>query len=421
MNIRRPLRAAALAAAALLLLSNCPQSIQQPALCTEKTFVSVYLESLNNPSLGQNYSAKWRADKNSWYLGPLPYGSDLSRAIVSFTLSKGASASINGIGQISGITQNNLTQPLSYTITAEDGSSTTQRLAADVEAQSAVPTNNLDVRFASWNLNDCDKDDHRTRYTEIAAAIKAAGIKVLACCEIQLDGETGADIGNLQNALASAGWPLPYSTGISLGSSSTEQDDLAVISAYPFAEPGRRIVGSSGSPGWPRPMLLATLTIDARKISLIVGHLKASSYSDTEDKSNKNVAKRRAQAKALAEYIRANFNLSEDIILIAGDMNTVKPGDRGDAGTTYNSTYTNLLQPTLSSLQLKDDAVSSNDFRAMNESLLPSASTHESGGVLDHIILSPAAQGKYINSSIIVIRPAADCSDHYPVSLELKL
>jgi len=52
------------------------------------------------------------------------YGTDLSALIASFELSYGASANISGVDQVSGTTANNFTNLVTYTVTAEDGSTT---------------------------------------------------------------------------------------------------------------------------------------------------------------------------------------------------------------------------------------------------------------------------------------------------------
>jgi hypothetical protein len=50
------------------------------------------------------------------------FGTDLTSLKAAFTLSAGASASVNGVVQQSGVTANNYNNALTYTVTAEDGS-----------------------------------------------------------------------------------------------------------------------------------------------------------------------------------------------------------------------------------------------------------------------------------------------------------
>ena len=53
----------------------------------------------------------------------LPYGTDLTSLVAEFTLSQGATAEVGGVVQESGVTANDFSNPLTYTIVAEDGSS----------------------------------------------------------------------------------------------------------------------------------------------------------------------------------------------------------------------------------------------------------------------------------------------------------
>jgi hypothetical protein len=52
------------------------------------------------------------------------YGSDVTAMVATFTLSDGATAKIGGVDQESGVTANDFSDPLTYTVTAENGVST---------------------------------------------------------------------------------------------------------------------------------------------------------------------------------------------------------------------------------------------------------------------------------------------------------
>ena len=54
----------------------------------------------------------------------LPYGTDVTNLVATFTLSTNATAKVGGVDQVSGTTANNFTNPLVYTVTAEDGTTT---------------------------------------------------------------------------------------------------------------------------------------------------------------------------------------------------------------------------------------------------------------------------------------------------------
>ncbi len=52
----------------------------------------------------------------------VPFGTDVTKLVANFTVSNLATVSVNGVAQISGQTSNDFSQALSYTVTAEDGS-----------------------------------------------------------------------------------------------------------------------------------------------------------------------------------------------------------------------------------------------------------------------------------------------------------
>ncbi|WP_202613983.1 DUF6242 domain-containing protein, partial [Silvanigrella paludirubra] len=51
----------------------------------------------------------------------MPFGTNLTSLVATFSLSAGASAKINGTTQVSTTTANDFTNPVTYTITAQDG------------------------------------------------------------------------------------------------------------------------------------------------------------------------------------------------------------------------------------------------------------------------------------------------------------
>lgn len=398
------LRAAAVALAALafLLLAGCtPASGPGKILSSEKTFTSIVFGQADNAGLAADCRATWNAAQRMWITAALASDFDAGQMTATFALSAGARCYVGDTLQVSGSTVNDFSNPIVYRIVAEDGSEAlmTVKIKKDVAGPAA---GKVRIRVGCWNLNDCDMDDGITRYAEIAAIIKAAGINVILLCEVQQDDENGADISNLQDALSSAGWPLEYQTSVETGG----EDDVAVLSSYPIASTAT-IVTPSGSE-WPRPMMRADVSINGQVLHLLVGHLKA-----MED--NTSLMKRRAQASALASYIRT-AGLSSGYVVIGGDMNTVAAGDRAD-DATISATYP---QATLDYLQLLDDADSTNNFWASNENAIPGESTHRLGSVLDHLILSPAATGAYVTGTVDVYGTAA-CSDHFPVYLDLDL
>ncbi len=51
----------------------------------------------------------------------VPFGTNVTNLVATFTLSEGASAEVSGVPQNSGLSSNNFTNPVVYTVTAEDG------------------------------------------------------------------------------------------------------------------------------------------------------------------------------------------------------------------------------------------------------------------------------------------------------------
>jgi len=54
----------------------------------------------------------------------VPYSTDITNLVATFTLSAGATAKVGGVVQESGVTANDFTNPVVYTVTAEDGTTT---------------------------------------------------------------------------------------------------------------------------------------------------------------------------------------------------------------------------------------------------------------------------------------------------------
>ncbi|WP_462281485.1 T9SS type A sorting domain-containing protein [Salinivirga cyanobacteriivorans] len=80
----------------------------------------------------------------------MPMGTDLSALVADFTLSVGATASVEGEVQESGVTVNDFTNPVVYTITAQDGS-TTADWTVTVSEQTISPAD-----FISYSIDGQD-------------------------------------------------------------------------------------------------------------------------------------------------------------------------------------------------------------------------------------------------------------------------
>ncbi len=299
----------------------------------------------------------------------------------------------------------------------------------------AGPVQELTV--ATWNVRDCAIVDTKTGirtsfHQEIARVVKNAGVDILVLQEVQAETRQGADVTSLGFSLAKAGWTMPYTAILDTGT----EDDMAIFSRFritsqePVASPGK-------DRGWPRPGLLVRIDLGGRELMVIDLHLKAMSDSGS-------LGQRRAQARALADYLRTRVD-EDSLVVVAGDMNTTSVGDRLPAGGSPGSAVgtelgkpgmnagtelvKNLGSTTLGLLQVRDDEEGDNDLFAVNEYLLPGKVTYDAGSyrnILDHILLSSAAKSNYMEGSVAVRDSDPDVdmrvvSDHFPVLLRLKI
>ncbi len=74
------------------------------------------------------------------------YGTDVTSLVATFTLSDGATAAVNATPQVSATTANDFTNPVTYTVTAEDGPTTQDWIVTVTEA----PANGTDILSYSF-------------------------------------------------------------------------------------------------------------------------------------------------------------------------------------------------------------------------------------------------------------------------------
>lgn len=285
-----------------------------------------------------------------------------------------------------------------------------------------VPSGSQRLVIATWNLRDCALLDQKTGkettlHDIIARVIAESRIDIIAFQEVQSDKDRGGDITSLSFALAKAAWPMPYTAILDTSGS----DDLAIFSRHPILTRSTILDPGSSRP-WPRPALAVTIQLKDRELTLVNLHLKAMSDASS-------FARRKAQAQALAEWLRSRFTpegVRKNLVILAGDMNTVSAGDR-------SSPEKDSLRPaspsTLSILQLRENNIPEDDLFAVNEYLAPGLSTYEKGshrGILDHLILSEKAMDLYVPESVRILstHPELDLSslsDHRLLLLELAL
>ncbi len=363
-------------------------------------------------------------DKVSFYRNGQVYTStiqvewdvDISVLVPRFIASEGASVVVNDAPVIPGETAVDFRGGAHFSVTAEDGSSVEYNVF--VKRKLKPPASGLigvNVTVASYNAEDFFAGN-TNRHAQIAQVMKNNSVEVLVLTETKAD-TPGNDVAALQTKLAEIGCPLPYSYA---AMDPYNEDDIVVLSKYEIAEAG--IVTPPGT--WPRPGASATLMVrepadsldaDYALLTVFGFHLKASTTNDPAEDAPTNLAKRIAQASSLSTLLKARpVDDYNKYFVVAGDMNTLLPGDRTAATST------------LGYLCVRDDAVSTNDLWPANETELPTTSTHQLGSVLDHIILSPSLKARYQAASVQVLKSDPDVdlsliSDHFPVLLELAL
>ena len=104
----------------LTLISGCAPSVT-PVLSGAKEITSYRFEATINPVLSSDVEGTIDSDNHTVSL-TVPYDTPLTSLVATFTLSSGATAKIGTAPQVSGTTANDFTHSLTYTVTAEDGS-----------------------------------------------------------------------------------------------------------------------------------------------------------------------------------------------------------------------------------------------------------------------------------------------------------
>ena len=406
----------ALAASLALVLASCVGPDQPDPRSSEKTFTSLVFLKAENPSLDKDYTTVWNSGRRLWVTtAKAPWDADLSAVKARFQVSDGATAAVDGTAQTSGVTPNDFSSVVRYTITAEDGSLLDHLVL--MEREPAPPSDGplaVSVTVVSYNAEMFEGGSVgalETVHADIATMLKNATADIVAFTEISVSG-TSNDVPTLQAALSSQGWAMPYAATMDLTYQSDQ--DICILSRYPIQS--YQAVLQPPANEWPRAGLKAVIRVSNAggayaDVTVFAFHLKAMDDPDS-------LAKRLAQSAALAEHLRTTWgeSLTTAYVVVAGDMNTVSTGDRGSTTST------------LGYLRVLDDADATNDFHAVNEELLPTTGTYATGTtVLDHIILSPALYSlRYRHASVMVKKYDPDVtvsslSDHYPVLLELDL
>lgn len=98
-----------------------PTPTPAPALSSAKEITSYKFEAATNAALASNITGTIDSGNHTIVL-IVPYGTNLTALVATFELSVSAIAKVGSIPQVSGTTANDFTSSVTYTVTAEDGS-----------------------------------------------------------------------------------------------------------------------------------------------------------------------------------------------------------------------------------------------------------------------------------------------------------
>lgn len=106
---------------------------------------------------------------NQTVAATLPYGTNLTALVATYTLSPAATAKVNGVAQQSGVTANDFTNPVVYNVTAEDGTTIVDwTVTITTEAPSADAT----ITSAVYTVNSTDNTITNVPYNETLATFE---------------------------------------------------------------------------------------------------------------------------------------------------------------------------------------------------------------------------------------------------------
>ena len=173
------------------------------------------------------------------------YGTDVTNLVATFELSDGATADINGVAQESGVTANDFTNTVTYTVTSEDGSTTQDW---DVTVTIADPSTEKDI--IDFNLPNQIGDETISTINHTVDVTVANGTDVsnlvadfvlsdYATANINgVDQESGVTANDFTNpvvytVVAQDGSEQDWTVTVTI---STEANTEANITAYSFSE-----------------------------------------------------------------------------------------------------------------------------------------------------------------------------------------
>ncbi|KAF5084684.1 Lamin Tail Domain protein [anaerobic digester metagenome] len=183
----------------------------------------------------------------------LPYGTDLTALVATFTVSPGASAKVADVAQVSGTTANDFTAAVVYVVTAEDGSTQNWTVTVSTEA----PLTGKDI--LTYTIAEVDATVNATDHsvtatlpygTDVTALVATFTLSEEATAKVadveQVSGTTANDFTNpvVYTVTAQDGTTQDWTVTIALGAASSEafvtstvytvDDTEGTITAVPY-------------------------------------------------------------------------------------------------------------------------------------------------------------------------------------------
>jgi len=320
------------------------------------------------------------------------------------------------------------------------------------EARYTIMSFNADGFDRGWypgKTNSFSNPDFRTKQHEwVANIIKTNAVDLLGLVEVlegtDRKGKTAHDLADLWTELTNKSYSMPQ--GRIYGVTTGDGDNCIAVcgkSTIPISD--YDAIRDNDGTRFTRSIYKYKVTFPGNNVVWFYSaHLKALTGADDQ-------AGRKAEAKALANYIRANHDLKNDYIVVYGDMNTVSPGDWPNvlqgafplAATNYPSG--SPTDCTLGYLEMRTGDDTEEFFTSLSRKYIYpnptfrqgiSANILTNGLPLDHIILSPALyKNHFVPGSAKVVgadrvqvgsdtvsqamQDTRNPSDHLPVTCQL--
>ncbi|MBN1649248.1 MAG: BspA family leucine-rich repeat surface protein [Spirochaetales bacterium] len=103
---------------AVLFLTACPFLTEDSSISSDKEITVFFFRAFVNPAIDHDVDT---LNYDNLITAEVPFGTDISALVATFTTT-GKSVYVNSIEQISSVTANDFTDPVIYTVIAEDGS-----------------------------------------------------------------------------------------------------------------------------------------------------------------------------------------------------------------------------------------------------------------------------------------------------------